>query len=420
MIQVKAVSLDGDEVESETGASLQGREPPEDGGIRAWLIVFGVLTFSSTRISFDLFPHSFGYINAWGVFQAFYEENILRNEPRTTIAWIGSVQYALLFLPGLIVGRMFDMGYFRVNLISASLLLVLSVFLVPQCTVYWQFLLCQGFATGLAAGTINGPNIALVTQWFNKRRGLALGLFTTGAAAGGTAIPITIRTLLPRLGFPWTMRVVGLIISVVQLMAVLTLKQRTVPKRTATGGFLSFGCLKSPPYTIYCFATFTVFLGFYTLLTYVATTATALGVPKQLASYYVSISNGSSGLGRIFAGLVADRFGALNVMIPLTAICGIMTYAWPFAKTEGELIFICIIYGFCTGSYAALIPSPVIPMGPITEVGHRIGIMLTILAFGALLGPPMAGLVNSNYGLKPMGFYAGQLPCFDFFFRLWC
>ncbi|KAG7087561.1 hypothetical protein E1B28_013516 [Marasmius oreades] len=403
VVEVKPVPLASGDAEDEIAPLQEGNEPPPDGGLRAWMVVFGAFCSSFT---------TFGYINAWGVFQAFYEQNILRNEPGSTIAWIGSVQYSLLFLPGLIVGRLFDLGYFRVNLIWASLLLVLSIILVPECKVYWHFVLCQGFATGIAAGTIFGPCIAIVTQWFNKRRGLALGLFTTGSAAGGTVIPITVRTLLPRIGFPWTMRVLGLIVAVVQLMAILTLKRRTPPGQTSSGGFLSFGCFKSAPYSVYCLSTFTVFLGFYTLLTYVTTTATSLGLPENISFYFVAISNASSGLGRIFAGLVADRYGALNVMIPLTAICGFMTYAWPFAKTEGQLIAICIIYGFCTGSYAALIPGPVIPMGDLKQVGHRIGIMLTLLAFGGLLGPPVSGRVYSVYGLKPMGFFAGSMILF--------
>jgi hypothetical protein len=34
------------------------------------------------------------------------------------------------------------------------------------------------------------------------------------------------------------------------------------------------------------------------------------------------------------------------VMIPLTALAGIMTYAWPFAQTEESLIVVTVLYGF--------------------------------------------------------------------------
>jgi len=64
-------------------------------------------------------------------------------------AWIGSIQYSLVFLPGLVTGRYFDLGYFRSIFLTSSALLVGATFLVAQCTEYWQFLLCQGFAVGV-------------------------------------------------------------------------------------------------------------------------------------------------------------------------------------------------------------------------------------------------------------------------------
>ena len=58
-------------------------------------------------------------------------------------------QYALVFIPGLVVGRIFDMGYVKAPLGGASALLVAVTFLTAQCTQYWQFLLCQGIALGV-------------------------------------------------------------------------------------------------------------------------------------------------------------------------------------------------------------------------------------------------------------------------------
>ena len=64
-------------------------------------------------------------------------------------AWIGSVQYALVFLPGLIFGRLFDIGYFRIPFLTASSVLVICTFLIAECTQYWHFMLCQGLAIGV-------------------------------------------------------------------------------------------------------------------------------------------------------------------------------------------------------------------------------------------------------------------------------
>jgi len=59
------------------------------------------------------------------------------------------LQYALVFFPGLLTGRLFDIGIFKIPYFIASVVLVAAVFLVAECKEYWQFLLCQGFAIGV-------------------------------------------------------------------------------------------------------------------------------------------------------------------------------------------------------------------------------------------------------------------------------
>ena len=59
-------------------------------------------------------------------------------------------QYALVFLPGVVIGRLFDIGILRIPLITSSILVVVSTLLVAECHKYWHFLLCQGFAVGVS------------------------------------------------------------------------------------------------------------------------------------------------------------------------------------------------------------------------------------------------------------------------------
>lgn len=45
------------------------------------------------------------------------------------------------------------------------------------------------------------------------------------------------------------------------------------------------------------------------VLTYIDLSALAIGVSQDMAFYLVAIANASSGLGRIMAGLMADKVG---------------------------------------------------------------------------------------------------------------
>ncbi|KAK7685973.1 hypothetical protein QCA50_010783 [Cerrena zonata] len=371
-----------------------------DGGTRAWLVVLGA-AFSSFA--------TFGFLNAWGVFQAYYTETLLRDRSPSDIAWIGSVQYCLIFLPGLVSGRLFDMGYFRITLFAASCTLVTATFLVAECTEFWHFLFCQGFAIGISCGMIFGPSLTVVSHWFNKKRGAALGLVSIGSSLGGTIFPIAARNLITAVGFKWTMRILGFIVMFGLIICNLLVTTR-LPPRKVTGPFMDFEMFRYKPFAVYCVATFVTFLGLYTVLTYIDISAVSAGLSSDFSFYLVSITNASSGFGRISGGLLADRFGAMNVMIPFTICAAVLSYAWPFATTKGAFVAIAVLYGATSGVYVSLLPSPPMAMGDLQSAGMRMGMSTVGLGLGLLGGPPIAGaIIDRTHNYKGAGYYAGSI-----------
>ncbi|KAJ7809073.1 major facilitator superfamily domain-containing protein [Mycena olivaceomarginata] len=386
-----------DELEVTKEVSTEEPEFP-DGGFRAWLVIAGV--------------RSFGYVNAWGVFQAYYQETLLKDVSPSNIAWIGSIQYSLVFLPGLVTGRLFDLGYFKIPLFAASTLLVLSTFLVAQCTEYWHFILCQGLATGLACGTIFGPTVGVIGHWFKRRRGLAMGVSAMGSSIGGTIFPIATHKLIPLVGFPWTMRICAFMLMCTLGFANLTLVRRLPPKNVQ-GGLFNLRAFRSAPFTIYCLSGFVAFLGLYTVLTYIDLSAIRVGVSPDFSFYLVSISNGCSLFGRVAGGIGSDRIGEcpLNVLVPMTLIAAGMTFAWPYARSQASLIVIAVLYGqysIVSGTYVSTFPLPILALGDVGDVGRRTGMALTIAAAGALACPPISGAIYSaSGGFEVVGYYAG-------------
>lgn len=369
-----------------------------DGGLAAWLTVLGGVCITTA---------TFGFVNSYGVFQAYYSETLFPHISPSTLAWIGSIQYALVFLPGIVTGRLFDLGYFKIPTTIFSCLLVVCTFLTAECKEYWQFLLCQGFAVGLTAGAIFSPAFNCLAHWFYKRRALAYGIVATGSSIGGTVFPILTKNLLPRIGFPWTMRVLGFLILLL-VGTSLIVSRRRLPPRDVKGGLLNLAVFKYQPFTIYTIAGFICFLGLYTVLTYIASSANFYGVSPRLAFYLVAIANAASGVGRIACGIMSDRIGPLNSMIPMCFIAAILTMGWPYARSAVSLIIVAIIYGISSGAFVGLLTLPVANMGDIGDVGRRQGMLFTTLSLGAILGPPISGLINtSTGGYTAVGFYAG-------------
>jgi len=147
------------------------------------------------------------------------------------------------------------------------------------------------------------------------------------------------------------------------------------------------------------------------VLTYIDLSASTVGISPEFSFYLVSIANAGSGLGRISSGIFADKFGPLTVMAPPTLLCAVVTYVWPFATTKESLVAIAVIYGLCSGAYASLILLPVVVMGDMHDVGRRTGTAMTVIALGAIAGPPISGAIaQATGGFKAVGYYAGIVP----------
>lgn len=167
--------------------------------------------------------------------------------------------------------------------------------------------------------------------------------------------------------------------------------------------------------------------------TFIDTSAPSQGVPDNLSTYLVSISNAGSAIGRIIGGILADRIGtsfvspptpifltapnkiltnsagAMNTMIPSTLLAGILTFLWPHLRGTGALVPLALLYGVSSGMFSGLISVPMVAFGDCTDVGRRTGMYFTILSLGALVGLPISGSIyRSSGGYTPVGIYAGR------------
>lgn len=369
-----------------------------DGGLRAWLMVFaaGLVMFSTL-----------GFILSWGLFQAYYEENLLLHTSPSTIAWIGSTQYALACLPSLATGRMFDLGYFKIPFFAASCVLVACTFLIAECTQFWQLFLTQGVGLGVGCSIMWNPAVVIVSHWFSKRLGLALSLSSIGVALGSIVFPVAAQKLIPLIGFKWTVRVFGFILMTALGTANVLLKRR-LPPINVRGGLFNLKAFRNKAFTVYCISGIMALLGLYTELTYLAVSAVAIGISKDFAFYMLAIATAASAFGRLSSGLLADKIGALNTIAIFTSITGITTIAWPFAKDEFQLIAIAAIYGFSIGAYLSLYSAPLVAMGQIEDAGRRVGMFMSLIAFGGVAGPPISGAISTaTRGFIAAGYYSG-------------
>ena len=194
--------------------------PPPDGGLKAWTqALMGHLVVFNT----------WGYINSFGVFQTYYVSAL--NETPSAISWVGSVQIFLLFAIGSVSGRATDAGYFRAAFITGSILQLVGIFMTSLSTQYWQLFLTQGICTGIGNGLLFTPALACISTYFSKNRALALAIAASGNATGGMVFPAIVETLLPKIGFPWTVRALGFLMLGITSVTLALMKTRLPPRR---------------------------------------------------------------------------------------------------------------------------------------------------------------------------------------------
>lgn len=229
--------------DSAAAATAAAVGPPPNGGLKAWLqIVAGHLVVFN----------AWGYIISFGIFQPYYEET-LSLEP-SAVSWIGSVQMCLLFLVGTFSGRAYDAGYYVHALVIGCVMQLVGIVATSVATTYWQLFLAQGVCQGLGCGIVFVPTIANISTYFSTKKTIALSSAACGGATGGIVFPFIARQLLPRVGFGWTVRVMGLVVLIASIIILSVARPRLPPRKA--GKMVDLDAFKEATYLLFAISMF--------------------------------------------------------------------------------------------------------------------------------------------------------------------
>jgi MFS family permease len=96
----------------------------------------------------------------------------------------------------------------------------------------------------------------------------------------------------------------------------------------------------------------------------------------------LAVMNAGSFLGRPIPGILADVFGRYNLMIPSTAISGVLCITlWLLADDFASIISFAALYGFFSGALVSLTPPCIAQISKPSEMGGRIGLAYTLMSF---------------------------------------
>lgn len=374
-----------------------------NGGLTAWLQVVG---------AFFLFFNSWGTVNCFGFYQAYYQENLLKTSTSSAIAWCGSLQAFLLMLIGALTGPIYDRGHFRFLIISGTVLLVVGQMMLSLCTEYWQVLLAQAICIGLGCGCLFVPSVAILSTYFSSKIGTAVGLAASGSSLGGVIYPIVLNKLVMQIGFPWAVRVVGFMILGTMMIPNLCMKVRVLPAQQRS--LLDLPAFKKPSYSFMVLGFFIGFMGLYMPFFYGQLYAIERRITDEnLAFYLLAIMNSASVFGRIVPNYIADRLGPFNVIIPCTIVSCVLCYCFIAVDSAAGIIVLMAFYGFFSGTFVSLPPTIMVHLSldARDKIGTRMGQSFAIVGVGLLVGTPIGGaiLAASSTGFTGVWAFGGSL-----------
>lgn len=215
----------------------------------------------------------------------------------------------------------------------------------------WHLYLSQGLLIGVGLGFIYVPSIAILSQWFSKKRSLVNGISSAGSGIGGLIFSFAIEAMTRNLSLAWSLRITAVITAFMNLTATMLIRNRNSIIRPPQLGF-DTKLLRRPDVLLLLFWGFSSMLGYITLLYSLSDFSRFVGLTKSEAASITAYLNLGTAIGRPLIGVASDRIGRMEVAGLLTLFCGITCFAiWIPAASYGVIVFFAILNGGILGVF---------------------------------------------------------------------
>ena len=313
------------------------------------------------------------------------------------------IAVAILF--GVIAGRMVDRFGPRRLMLGGIVMAGLALVGLSYATTMAAFYLFYAFN---ALGYVCGgplPNQVLLSRWFDRGRGKAMGTAYLGIGVGGALVPLLAYQLTQAVGWRGALWWLGVLMIAVALPAAWFVREPQVTAAQARAASQqSIAPLLSRP-------------AFLLLMIGSMASIGAVGGTMQNLALYLSLDrkfaqadiDGTLSLiligslvGRLFMGWLADRVAKKRVMILIYVIVAAAIPPLFYAPTPAALKLFAFVFGIGLGGDYMIIPLMAAEIYGVAILGRILGIVLTADSVAESLVPMLvAGLRDSTGSYGP-------------------
>ena len=326
---------------------------------------------------------------------------------RGAISSVALLNWIAMGLGSFVWGTLSDRIGTRAVAVAGGLLLGLGLVLSSQVQALWQLNLTFGVMVGFAVGAFYAPLTSTATKWFTVRRGLAVGLVSSGIGVGILAIAPLARALITA----WDWRVALLVIGdlawvVVVPVALLIREQPGDVGAAAMGGaaartgrdYSPQQVLATPQFWAIALTHFACCAAHSGPIFHMVTHATDQGIGPMAAATALGVSGLSSIAGRLGGGLLADRFGAKKTLLSGLALQAAMIVLYLYVREIGPFYALAVVFGVAYGGVMPLYALVTREYFGEKVMGAAYGAVFLISTLGMGLGSFAGGVLYDRLG----------------------
>ncbi len=327
-------------------------------------------------------------------------------------------------LGGILMGRVTDRFGVMAAVLLGSAGLGLGFFTAGSAGSLWTFSLAHGLLIGfLGTSATMAPLVADTSQWFNKRRGIALGICLSGNYLAGSVWPPVMQYFIDAVG--WRQTYLGLGVFCVLSMVPLSLVLRRAPPSSAAMTAAAPVTLRSARFVgqsdprrplglspnllllLLSVAGVSCCVAMAMPQVHIVAYCTDLGFGAARGAEMLSVMMGFGIASRLLSGWISDHIGGLHTLLLGSVLQGVALLM--FLPFDGlvPLYLVSAMFGLFQGgivpSYALIVREYFTP----EQAGTRVGTVLMSSFFGMALGGWMSGAVFDWTGSYDAAFING-------------
>ena len=331
---------------------------------------------------------------------------------RSVVALAGSLVWVGTGAGGIFMGWLSDRIGVRATAAIGACMIAVGLGL---SSLGWIWTLFAGHALMglLGNGGVYPPLLVYLSRWFDRRRGTAIALISSGQYVAGVVWPALFERALSTVGWQALMASYAVLVLVMLLPAILFLKPAPLPvvpmqlphvrARDRRIGGLHPALVQ----VLLCVAGFCCCIPMSVPQAHLVAFCSDIGISSTRSATMLSVMLAAAFLARQAWGALADRVGGLRTVMAGSACQAVAITAFSMTQDEAGLFIVAAAFGM---GFAGIIPAysvAVRDLFPPSEASWRMPLTLFTAMSGMAAGSWVAGLQYDYFGYYAPAFVTG-------------